>query len=294
MSKKLYSSPVPALRAVALVFACLCLTAAAQATDAARVAPPFEHYQPILDRMPFGSLPANFSAEAVDPATLKNEAQVKAEQQALAKKVNMSAVNVTPEGSTAIGFTDLSVNPPLSYYLRVGDQAGGWTVLSADYDAETASIEKDGVTITLKLGKGLVDAPPAAAAAAAPAAAGAAVPAAPVAATPRPALPPGLINLRKLGTAGGASPAAKEAAAESTRSYAERLRERATQKTQAQMAAEAKMREQFEKLARETAAREIQRREDEVALAAQEQAQQQEMQQQQPEAQQEAQPQQEQ
>ena len=274
MSKKPHSSLVSALRAVALVLACLCLTAAAQATDAARVAPPFEHYQPILDRMPFGSLPANFSAEAVDPATLKNEAQVKAEQQALAKKVNMSAVNVTPEGSTAIGFTDLSVNPPVSYYLRVGDEAGGWTVLSADYDTETAAIEKDGVTITLKLGKGLVDAPPAAAAA------GAAAPAAPAAATPRPALPPGLINLRKLGTSGGAAPAAKEAAAESTRSYAERLRERATQKTQAQMAAEAKMREQFEKLARETAAREIQRREDEVALAAQEQAQQQEMQQQ--------------
>lgn len=256
--------------------ACLCLTATARATDAARVSPPFEHYQPILDRMPFGSLPVNFNAEVVDPAALKNEAQVKAEQQALAKKVNMSAVNVTPEGSTAIGFTDLSVNPPVSYYLRVGDEAGGWTVLSADYDAETAAIEKDGVTITLKLGKGLVDTPPPAAAAA-----GVAVG---VAAKAKPALPPGLINLRKLGTAGGPAPAAKEDA-ESARSYVERLRERTTQKTQEQMAAEAKMREQFEKLARDTATREIQRREDEAALAAQEQAQQQQEMQQQPEAQ---------
>ena len=119
--------------------------------------PPFGHYQPILDRMPFGALPANFNA--ADPAAAQTEAQVKAEQQALAKQVNMSAVNVTPDGATAIGFTDLSVNPPVNYYVRVGDSAGGWTVLSADYDEEMASIEKEGVAITLKLGQGLVDTP---------------------------------------------------------------------------------------------------------------------------------------
>ena len=44
------------------------------------------------------------------------------------------------------------------------------------------------------------------------------------------------------------------------------------QKTQAQKETEARMREQFERLARETAAREIQRRQEEEALAAEENA----------------------
>jgi ligand-binding sensor domain-containing protein len=55
-------------------------------------------------------------------------------------------------------------------------------------------------------------------------------------------------------------------------SFADRLRERTVQKTQAQQEAEARMREQFERLARETAAREIQRRQEEEALAAEERA----------------------
>jgi hypothetical protein len=55
-------------------------------------------------------------------------------------------------------------------------------------------------------------------------------------------------------------------------SFADRLRERTVQKTQAQKETEARMREQFERLARETAAREIQRRQEEEALAAEENA----------------------
>jgi len=251
--------------------------------------PPFDHYQPILDRMPFGALPANFNG-AVDPAAAKAEAQVKAEQQALAKKVNMSAVNVTPDGSTAIGFTDLSVNPPVNYYVRVGGSSGGWNVLSADYDAETASIEKDGVTITLKLGQGLIDNPTNAPIASAR----------PSALTPRasdaPSPPPFGIRrppsanpqlekpkalsfnpLRKGGVPEEAATQSsgerdKADASASGLSYAERLRERNTQKTQAQLEAEAKLKAQFEKLARETAAREIQRREEEAAMAIQQQS----------------------
>ena len=119
--------------------------------------PPFEHYQPILDRMPFGSLPADFGKVPPNPDDAKNAAQAAAEQQKLAKQVNMSAVTVTPDGNTAIGFTDLSAKPPVNHFLLVGESADGWTVTSADYDDELATIEKDGVSITLKLGKGLVD-----------------------------------------------------------------------------------------------------------------------------------------
>ena len=55
-------------------------------------------------------------------------------------------------------------------------------------------------------------------------------------------------------------------------SYAERRRDRITQKAPEQIAAEKKQREQLEKLARETAVREIKRREEEGTLTTKEQA----------------------
>lgn len=251
-----------------LVFACGCKALLSQASTAPYAPPAFGHYQPILDRMPFGALPADFNTATVDPATVKNEAQVKAEQEALAKKINMSAVNVTPDGTTAIGFTDLSVNPPVSYYLLVGDERNGWTVLCADYDEGTATIEKDGVQLPLQLGKGLVEAKPSPA----PGSALAAL---------KVKLSSDLTGVPKSDSVSKAVAVPPPAVDTPLRSYAERLRERATQKTQEQLATEARMRAQFENLARETAAREIQRREDAAAQAAEEQAllQQQEMQQ---------------
>ena len=122
---------------------------------------PFSDYQPILDRMPFGALPANFNPAAAEQT--QTDAQVEAQQQQLAKRVSMSCVNIPPDGSTAVGFTDLSEKPPQNYYLRVGSDSRGWNVLAADYDGEWAQLEKDGVTITLKLGQGLIDGPPVAA-----------------------------------------------------------------------------------------------------------------------------------
>lgn len=132
----------------------------APATASGATPQPFDRYQPILDRMPFGAPPPEAPPE-VSPEQAKNVAEVQAEQQKLAKQINMSCINVTPGGKTAIGFTDLNEKPPKNYYLLTGDSGGGWTVVNADYDEEWAQIEKDGVTITLKLGKGLIDGPPA-------------------------------------------------------------------------------------------------------------------------------------
>ncbi len=256
--------------------ACVCAAVSGQAFGEAYTPPPFGHYQPILDRMPFGAPPADFNAAAVDPSTLKNEAQVIAEQQTLAKKINMSAVNVTPDGQTAIGFTDLSQNPPVNYYLLVGTVAGGWTVVSADYDDETATIEKDGVTITLKLGKGLVDpaALPAKSAVARPLFPAAGKADAAASGTPHvlPRRPTSNIPLPSVrGFVHQAVPEAVTTPGEGsndTRSYAERQRDRVVQQTQDQLAAEAKQRAQLEKLARDAASNEIKRREEEAAQAA--------------------------
>ena len=147
----------PALLCVC--FAALCASAI-PADPVAMTPRPFSGYQPIIDRMPFGAPPPAVAA-AVDPALAQNAAQVQADQQKLAQKINMSCVNVTPDGTTAIGFTDLSDKTPVNYYLLVGATGGGWTVVAADYDDEWAQIKKDDITITLKLGKGLIDAPPA-------------------------------------------------------------------------------------------------------------------------------------
>jgi hypothetical protein len=68
----------------------------------------------------------------------------------------MVAVNKTPSGNTAVGFIDKSDKPERSYYLNVGAEANGFTVVEASYAEETATLTKDGVTITLKLGEGLI------------------------------------------------------------------------------------------------------------------------------------------
>lgn len=248
------------------------------AVTGAYAPPPFDHYQPILDRMPFGALPDNFGQAPVDPNAAKSAAQAAAEQQKLAKQVNMSAVNVTPSGQTAIGFTDLSVKPPVSHFLIVGDSADGWTVKSADYDDEIATIEKDGVAITLKLGKGLVD-PAAPPPAAAPSAAPSASPPPPGPAARHGAPAPGATLTRTHGHSAPSAPAlaplrlpsvlpdgGQESA--ETRSYRDRLLERKTQQSEAESAAAKKQQDALVKLAREAAQKEIARREEEAAAAA--------------------------
>lgn len=257
------------------------LTISASTGGEAFQPPLFDHYQPILDRMPFGALPDNFNLNPQDAAAGQIEAKTKAEQEALKKKIKMSVVNITPAGATAIGFTDLSVTPPVNHYVKVGDSSAGWLVVSADYSAGSAVIEKDGVAVELSLQQ-------AAAAAAA-------------AATAEKGKPQDEPRNGKFSRRGGSGsirhafargalpgvtapgqliPSKTDSAAEKlsgpdkteSGSYAERLRKRHTIKTQEQLATEAKMREQFEKLARETAAKEIQRREEEALQAAQAEA----------------------
>ncbi len=133
--------------------------AAPPAGGAAPAFPPFSRYELIIARQPFGRV----AAAPVPTLPVPDDSasrQDLAEQQKLAKQINMSGVTINPSGATFIGFTDLSVKPPVNYYLPVGSAGGGWMVLAADYHAETATIEKDGIRIDLKLGKGLVTASP--------------------------------------------------------------------------------------------------------------------------------------
>ncbi|MBQ7189105.1 MAG: hypothetical protein IJR99_06775 [Kiritimatiellae bacterium] len=127
---------------------------------------PIERYQSILERLPFGPLPANFTEDGEpapeaepDPVVTQTAEELRKEQQELAKTVKMSCVNIAPSGDVMVGFTDSSENPPVNLYMAVGENRKGWKVLDADYDKEWAQIVKDEVMITVKLGEGLIDAP---------------------------------------------------------------------------------------------------------------------------------------
>jgi len=129
-------------------------TTALKSEDSARLLDiPFDEspYPVILNRMPFGEPPA---AVTMDPAAVTmDEAKLQAEQKKLADSFSWTAINITPEGKTAIGFTDLTPNkPPESYYITVGESANNWKLIQADYTSETATIEKDGIRISLKFG----------------------------------------------------------------------------------------------------------------------------------------------
>ena len=138
------------------------------AVPAAAVAedPNFARYKTILDRMPFGPEPVGFNPDsgvgaAVSAANAEMEAAAaelaqQEEAQRMLASVRISAINVTPRGSVAVGFTDASRQPAATYYMKVGETRDGWLVKAADADPKVMSVtlERDGVEGTLKLGEG--------------------------------------------------------------------------------------------------------------------------------------------
>jgi hypothetical protein len=124
----------------------------AAATSLSPAGTPFEKspYPIILEKMPFGTPPDLTAMNAA--ATSMDEAKMKVEQEKLAATFSWTAINITPNGKTAIGFTDLSAKPPANYYMTVGDSANDWKVVEADYTSETATIQKGEVRISLKFG----------------------------------------------------------------------------------------------------------------------------------------------
>lgn len=123
---------------------------------------PFSHYQSIIDRLPFGEMSS--AATLAEAAGRKGggEEQLKPDQQQLARQVSMSGITVMPDGGLAVGFCDRGVNPPAFHFLRVGApaDASGWEALKASYEKEWVTLRKDGVELTVQLGKGAIEGPP--------------------------------------------------------------------------------------------------------------------------------------
>jgi len=124
----------------------------------------FARYQSIIDRQPFGPPPPGFDpslpagqagAGGANGADGKTEAEISAEEQKLMSSVRVSILNVTPAGAVMAGFTDSTTQPPVNYYLKVGDtstDAAKWTVKEADPAAGTVTLSKDGIDVTLAVG----------------------------------------------------------------------------------------------------------------------------------------------
>lgn len=115
---------------------------------------PFDRYQSIVDRQMFGRPPAGF--DPTKPASMVQkgeEKEITREQEALKSSIHFSAINVTPDGATAVGFTDNSNGKqPMHYYLKVGEERDGWKVIEADPIKATMKIAKNDVEVSLTLG----------------------------------------------------------------------------------------------------------------------------------------------
>ena len=124
---------------------------------------PFELYQPIIDRCPFGQPPPDFdptssptasgSSQGVDEAA--PEVPLSQQQEALQKSVNATALLIDSTRTVWVGFSDLSdPKSPRTHYMAVGTSEDGWLAKSADPEKKTVTLEKDGVEIEVVVGAG--------------------------------------------------------------------------------------------------------------------------------------------
>lgn len=118
---------------------------------------PFDRYQSIIDRQMFGPLPPGFDPTKMPSEVSKSssaaEKQLTQEQEKLQSSIHFSVINVTPDGETAVGFTDNSdPKAPVHYYLKVGETRNGWEVKAADPAAATMTIAKGDVEVSLSIG----------------------------------------------------------------------------------------------------------------------------------------------
>jgi hypothetical protein len=111
-------------------------------------------YQPIIDVKPFGEM------GQIRKATPEQLIEEQKQKEAIAQKFRMCGVTDRPDGQRAIACTDETSRTLAYYILAEGESQNGFMLLCADYEREYATLQKDGLTFTLGLGKGLIDEPP--------------------------------------------------------------------------------------------------------------------------------------
>ena len=134
----------------------LCEVAAICCLAAVAERQPIDRYQSIIDRQMFGQPPPNFDPTKPPSQVQKGASDEKVltrEQEAIKSAIHFSAINVTPAGDIAVGFTDNSDSKlPVHYYLKVGEERNGWKVLEADPVKATMKVAKGDIEVALDLG----------------------------------------------------------------------------------------------------------------------------------------------
>ena len=134
----------------------LAATASFMCFDAVAERQPIDRYQSIIDRQMFGQPPPNFDPTKPPSQVQKgsgDEKELTREQEAIKSAIHFSAINVTPAGDVAVGFTDNSDSKmPIHYYLKVGEERNGWKVLEADPVKATMKVAKGDIEVALDLG----------------------------------------------------------------------------------------------------------------------------------------------
>ena len=134
---------------LAAAASCLCFDAVAERQ-------PIDRYQSIIDRQMFGQPPPNFDPTKPPSQVQKgsgDEKELTREQEAIKSAIHFSAINVTPAGDVAVGFTDNSDSKmPVHYYLKAGEERNGWKVLEADPVKATMKVAKGDIEVALDLG----------------------------------------------------------------------------------------------------------------------------------------------
>ncbi len=123
---------------------------------------PFDLYQPIIDRCPFGRPPPGFdptsSPSSRQPSAVEDaveEAPLSVQQEELKRTVTANALVIDPSRTVWIGFTDSSNSKaPRNHYIAVGTSEDGWLVKDADPEKRTVTFVKNGVEIDVVVGEG--------------------------------------------------------------------------------------------------------------------------------------------
>lgn len=120
---------------------CLGLWIAAQSAAAAPAPFPFDRYQVILDRKPFGALPAPEVVVAPTP-----------QAESFAKSLRLSTIIELDDGSIKVGFVDTRTGR--SYMMAAGESQDGIEVMSANWKDEEAVLRQGENMALIKLGTG--------------------------------------------------------------------------------------------------------------------------------------------
>ncbi|MBT3295703.1 MAG: hypothetical protein HN919_06255 [Verrucomicrobia bacterium] len=93
----------------------------------------FDRYQSILDRQPFGEIKADVAPTPRPGPVLPP----------FTKDIKMCAI-LEDDSGIQVGFVNVAIKPPKSYFLYVGGSEDEITLVRADYSREMALLEKGG------------------------------------------------------------------------------------------------------------------------------------------------------